>query len=265
MIERLPTGLEVAYDEAGSGIPLLFIHGWPHNRALWSGQLSGLATQARCIAPDLRGFGGTTVAGPWSIDRFADDLAALLDGLGVERAVVCGLSMGGYVALAMLRRHRARLRALILTSKRATADSAESREKRMRLIEFVGEHGVESLAVRQLRAMVGATTLESRPLVREALLRMMAGAPPDGVVGALRAMADRPDATLLLPTIGVPTLVVGGAEDGFTPPVELRAMAAQIPHSRFELIAGAGHACAYELPGAFNHVVGEFLSGLRFN
>ena len=265
MIERLPIGLEVAYDEAGSGIPLLFIHGWPHNRTLWAGQLSGLATQARCIAPDLRGFGGTTVAGPWSIDRFADDLAALLDGLEVERAVVCGLSMGGYVALAMLRRHRARLRALILTSTRATADSAESREKRMRLIEFVEEHGVEALAGRQLKAMVGATTFESRPLVREALLRMMAAAPQDGVVGALRAMADRPDATLLLPTIGVPTLVVGGAEDGFTPPEELRAMAAQIPHSRFELIAGAGHACAYELPAAFNHVVSEFLSGLRFN
>ena len=265
MIATLPTGLEVAFDEAGSGIPLLFIHGWPHNRTLWAGQLSGLATQARCIAPDLRGFGGTTVAGPWSIDRFADDLASLLDARQVERAVVCGLSMGGYVALAMLRRHRSRLRALVLTSTRATADSAEAREKRRRLIAFVEQHGVDALAGRQLRTMVGETTFERRPLVRESLRRMMEAAPKEGVIGALRAMADRPDATLLLPTIGVPTLVVGGAEDGFTPPEELRAMAAQIPHSRFELIAGAGHACAFERPAAFNHVVNEFLSGLRFN
>jgi pimeloyl-ACP methyl ester carboxylesterase len=99
--------------------------------------------------------------------------------------------------------------------------------------------------------------------VRESLREMMAGAPTAGVIGALRAMAERPDATDLLPTIDIPTLVVGGAEDGFTPPDELRAMAARIPRSRFELLAGGGHVCAYERPGAFNHVVGEFLSGLR--
>ena len=121
MIERLPDGLEVAYDDVGRGTALLFIHGWPHNRTLWAGQVSGLSTLARCIAPDLRGFGGTTVRGPYSIDQYADDLAALLDARAVDRAVVCGLSMGGYVALAMLRRHRVRVRALILTSTRATA------------------------------------------------------------------------------------------------------------------------------------------------
>jgi 3-oxoadipate enol-lactonase len=259
MIELLPGKLEVAYDEAGSGPPLLFIHGWPHNRTLWAGQLSGLATQARCFAPDLRGFGGSTVREPYSIAQYADDLAALLDARGIARAVVCGLSMGGYVALALLRRHRPKVRGLILTSTRATADSDEAREKRARLIEFVRERGVEALAGRQLRAMVGATTFEARPVVLESLRQMMAAAPAAGVIGALGAMAERADATDLLPTIDVPALVIGGAEDGFTPPDELRAMAAQIPDSRFELLAGCGHACAYERPAAFNHVVGEFL------
>ena len=263
MIALLAGGLEVEYDETGRGLPLLFIHGWPHNRTLWAGQMSGLATQARCLAPDLRGFGGSSVMEPYSIAQYADDLAALLDARGIERAVVCGLSMGGYVALAMLRQHRPLLRGLILTSTRATADTAEAREKRARLIAFVEEHGVEALAGRQLRAMVGSTTFESRASVRESLREMMAGAPTAGVIGALRAMAERPDATDLLPTIDIPTLVVGGAEDGFTPPDELRAMAARIPRSRFELLAGGGHVCAYERPGAFNHVVGEFLSGLR--
>jgi pimeloyl-ACP methyl ester carboxylesterase len=265
MIELLASGLEVAYDETGSGVPLLFIHGWPHNRTLWAGQLSGLPTQARCIAPDLRGFGATTVLGPYSIEQYADDLVALLDALGIDRAVVCGLSMGGYAALAMLRRHRTRLRGLILVSTRATADTPEGREKRERLVEFVEAHGVDALAGRQLEAMVGATTFESRPEVRESLRQMMSAAPKEGVIGALRAMAERPDASALLPTIDFPTLVVGGAEDTLTPPDELRAMAAQIPRSRIELLAGGGHVCAYERPGAFNHVVGEYLSGLRFD
>ena len=265
MIELLASGLEVAYDEAGSGIPLLFIHGWPHNRTLWAGQMSGLPTQARCIAPDLRGFGDSSAQEPYTVAQYADDLAALLDARGIERAVVCGLSMGGYVALAMLRRHRSRLRGLVLTSTRATADTVEAREKRARLIEFVGEHGVDALAGRQLKAMVGATTFESRPVVRDALREMMASAPKAGVIGALHAMAERPDATDLLPTIDFPTLVIGGAEDTFTPPDELRAMAALIPRSRFELLAGGGHVCAYERPGAFNHVVSEFLSGLRYD
>lgn len=258
----LPGGLELAYDEAGSGLPMLFIHGWPHNRTLWAAQLSGLPTHARCIAPDLRGFGGSSVTGPYSIEQYADDLAELLDSLGIDRAVVCGLSMGGYVALAMQRRHRARIRALVLASTRATADTPEARAKRLRLIEFVTANGVDALATRQLRAMVGDTTFESRPELRDSLRQLMANAPLEGVVGGLEAMANRRDSTDLLPTIDVPTLVVGGAEDGFTKPDELGSLAEAIPHARLELIAGAGHVCAYERPAAFNHLVTEFLSAL---
>jgi 3-oxoadipate enol-lactonase len=259
MIALLPGNLQLAYDESGSGLPLLFIHGWPHNRSLWAAQLSGLPTHARCIAPDLRGFGGSSVKEPYTMEQYADDLVALLDSFGIDRAVVCGLSMGGYVALAMLRRHRARMRALILTSTRATADTPDGREKRMRLIAFVEEHGVDALATRQLRAMVGATTYDSRFELRESLRRLMAGAPLAGVVGALHAMADRPDSTDLLPTIDFPTLVIGGAEDSFTSPAELGSLAEAIPSARLELIAGAGHVCAYERPAAFNHLIAEFL------
>jgi 3-oxoadipate enol-lactonase len=265
MIVMLAGGLEVAYDDVGAGIPLLFIHGWPHNRTLWAPQLSGLPTQARCLAPDLRGFGGSSVQAPYSIDQYADDLAAFLAMLGVERAVVCGLSMGGYVALAMLRRHRALLRGLILTSTRATADTVEGKEKRARLIEFVRDRGVEALAGRQLKAMVGETTFNSRPDVLEALRQLRADAPSDGVIGALEAMAARPDATSLLGGIDFPTLVVSGAEDSLTPPDEIRALAAAIPRSRLEVIQGGGHVCSYERPAAFNHVVTEFLASLVYD
>lgn len=265
MIAVLAGGLELAYDDVGTGVPLLFIHGWPHNRTLWAAQLNGLPTQARCLAPDLRGFGGSSVEPPYSIDQYADDLAAFLTMLGVERAVVCGLSMGGYVALALLRRHRALLRGLILTSTRATADTPEAKEKRARLIEFVRDRGVEALAGRQLKAMVGETTFNSRPDVLEALRQLMADAPSAGVIGGLEAMASRPDASSLLGGIDFPTLVVSGSEDTFTPPDEVRALAAAIPHSRLEVIQGGGHVCSYERPAAFNHIVGEFLASLVFD
>ena len=258
-------GLEIAYDDVGTGVPLLFIHGWPHNRTLWAPQLSALPTRARCLAPDLRGFGDSSDVAPYSVDQYADDLAALLGLLGVERAVVCGLSMGGYVALAMLRRHRALVRGLILASTRASADSEAMREKRMRLIAFVREHGVDALASRQLRAMVGATTFNTRPDMLEALHQLMASAPEGGVIGGLEAMAGRMDATEQLAGIDIPCLAISGSEDTFTTPEEMRAMADAIPRGRFEVIQGAGHLCGYERPAAFNHVVSEFLAALTYD
>jgi pimeloyl-ACP methyl ester carboxylesterase len=150
----------------------------------------------------------------------------------------------------------------VLASTRAIADTPEGREKRMRLIAFVKEHGVEALAERQLRTMVGPTTYESRPTVRDSLRQLMASASEAGVIGGLRAMADRVDSTDLLATIDLPTLVVGGVEDSFIAPDVQRSLAAAIPESRLELIAGTGHACAYERPAAFNHLVSEFLATL---
>ena len=121
-------GIEIGYDDVGSGIPVAFVHGFPHNRALWSPQVNALVDRARCIAPDLRGFGESSQHGPFTIDQFADDVAMLLRSLGVERAVIAGLSRGGYGAFAMWRRHRSLVRALVLAHTRASADSDEARE-----------------------------------------------------------------------------------------------------------------------------------------
>lgn len=265
MIALLPGGVQLAYDEAGAGTPVVFIHGWPHNRSIWAAQLRGLMGQARSFAVDLRGFGDSTVAPPWSIDAFADDVAAFLGVMGVERAVICGLSMGGYTALSLLRNHPQVVRALVLASTRAAADTPEARAKRMRLIDFVRERGVEALASKQLRAMVGETTVNSRRGVLEGLRVLMASAPEEGVVGALAAMAERPDATGMLPGIECPVMVVSGAEDTFTTPDELARLAAAIPCARLEVIQGAGHVCAFERPAAFNHVMAEFLASLVYH
>ena len=265
MIALLPGGLELAYDEAGSGTPLVLVHGWPLDRTMWAGQLGGLATYARVVAPDLRGFGGSSLRPPYTIDRYADDLAALLDALGLATAVVCGLSMGGYVALSMVRRHRDRVRGLILADTRATADTDEGRENRRKLIAVIEQEGMSALADRQLESMLGRSTRERQPELVDTVRHMMASTPPEGAVGAARAMAERPDSTPMLASIDVPTLVVGGAEDTITPPTVLRAMAAEIRHSRVEILEQAGHVSALERPAAFNHVVSEFVGALLYD
>lgn len=265
MIALLPGGLQLAYDEAGSGTPLLLVHGWPHDRTMWAGQVAGLATYARVIAPDLRGVGESTVTGPYTIDQYADDLVAFLDSLGIASAVVCGLSMGGYIAFSMLRRHRDRIRALVLADTRATADTDEMRANRARLIDLIERDGTAALAARQIEPMLGRSTRERQPLLVETVRRMMASVSPEGAIGALRAMAARPDSTPLLQTIDMPTLVVGGAEDGITPPEVLRSMADSIPKSRIEILEQGGHLCPLERPAAFNHVVSEFLGTLLYD
>jgi 3-oxoadipate enol-lactonase len=262
MIATLPDGLALSYDEAGSGAALLLVHGWPHDRSLWHAQVNGLATHARCVAPDLRGFGATEARAPYSIDQYADDLAALLDALAIPDAVVCGLSMGGYVALAMWRRHRARVRGLVLTGTRAAADSGEQRETRERLVEFVRRSGVDALARQQVDRMLGATTLASRGALSAALRAMMAGTPQDGVIGGQRAMSARADATALLDSIDVPVLVVAGAEDVVIPSAEQRAMAEAIAGARFVEVASAGHLVPFERPAVFNLAVGEMLEAM---
>jgi 3-oxoadipate enol-lactonase len=265
VIALLPGGLQLAYDEAGSGTPLLLVHGWPLDRTMWAGQLGGLARHARVIAPDLRGAGDSTVSGPYTIDQYADDLVALLDSLGIASAVVCGLSMGGYIAFSMLRRHRDRIRALILADTRAAADTDEVRASRARLIALIEQEGTSALAARQIEPMLGRSTRERQPLLVESVRSMMASMPAEGAIGALRAMAERPDSTLLLGAIEVPTLVVGGAEDGITLPDVLRSMAAAIPKSRVEILEQGGHLCPLERPAAFNHVVSEFLGTLLYD
>ncbi len=256
-------GIEIGYDDVGSGLPVVFVHGFPHNRTLWSPQVNALVDRARCIAPDLRGFGETTAAAPFTMDQYADDIAALMDVERVDRAVVAGLSMGGYVAFAFWRRHRERVRALVLSDTRAGADSEEGRRKRQEMIALARERGSGAVADSMIGGMVGKSTRDKSPEIGDAAHSMMASAPVDGVVGALQAMMERPDSTPTLATIDVPTLVVVGEEDTLIPVSESRALNAAIRGSRLEVIAGAGHVSNMERPAAFNHVLSEFLGVLE--
>jgi pimeloyl-ACP methyl ester carboxylesterase len=255
-------GLDVGYDESGGGVPVVFLHGFPHNRSLWAPQTAALAEHARSIAPDLRGFGETRAAPPYSVDQYADDVAALLDALRIDRAVIASLSMGGYIAFALWRRHRRRVRALVLADTRAGADSEEARAKRRELITLARQKGSAAVAEAQIAGMVGKTTREERPEVVDSMRRMLEAAPVRGIVGALEAMMARPDSTLTLTTIDVPTLILVGDEDVLTPVKEAEAMHGAIAGSRLEVIASAGHVSNVEQPDAFNRVLADFLEPL---
>jgi pimeloyl-ACP methyl ester carboxylesterase len=257
-------GVEIGYDDVGTGIPVAFVHGFPHNRALWAPQMGALVDRARCIAPDLRGFGESSKHGPFSIDQFADDVAMLLRGLGIERAVVAGLSMGGYAAFALWRRHRSLVRALVLADTRAGADTVEGRAKRLELIDVARTRGSGAVADNQITGMLGKTTREKRPALIDQVHRMLESAPVDGIVGALEAMMGRIDSTPTLATIDVPTLVVVGQEDVLTPVAEAELLHEAIHGSRLEVIEHAGHMSNLERPAAFNHVVSEFLASLDY-
>jgi pimeloyl-ACP methyl ester carboxylesterase len=260
----LTDGVEIGYDDVGAGIPVAFVHGFPHNRALWSPQVSALVDRARCIAPDLRGFGETSRHGPYTMDQYADDVAMLLRSLGVERAVIAGLSMGGYVAFSLWRRHRSLVRALVLAHTRAGPDTDEGRGKRRALIEVAQTRGSGAVADGQITGMLGKTTREKRPAMIDEVHRMLASAPVEGIVGALEAMMARVDSTETLTTIDVPTLVIAGAEDALIPRSEVDILHEAIRGSRLEVIEQAGHVSNVERPAAFNHLLSEFLASLQY-
>jgi 3-oxoadipate enol-lactonase len=255
----------IAYDDIGYGAPVVFLHAFPLDRTMWAPQTSALASEWRCITIDTRGFGDSTAAGPFGVDRYADDVLAVLEAAGVERATIVGLSMGGYVAFALWRRAPERVRALVLADTRPGADAADTRERRRELIALAREKGVAAVVDRQIVGLLGKTTRDAHGEIETAVRAIGTRATVEGIVGSLEALLARPDSTATLGTISVPTLVVVGDEDVLTPPKEARTMHRAIPRSRLEVIAQAGHLSNMERPAAFNGVLSEFLRSIEGN
>ena len=256
------SGRSVGYDDVGSGDPIVFVHGFPHRRSLWAPQVGALVDRARCITVDLRGFGESAAGGTVTMDAYADDVVRLLDQRKVERSVICGLSMGGYVAFAIWRRHPDRVRGMVLMDTKAGADNPEAIARRKDMITLARERGSAAVADAMIAGMVGKSTREKCPEVVDAVHRMLESAPVDGIIGALEAMMTRPDSTPTLATIDVPTLILVGDEDALTPPKESQIMHEAIRGSRLEVIPSAGHVSNLERPATVNHVLSEFLSSI---
>jgi pimeloyl-ACP methyl ester carboxylesterase len=228
---------------------------------MWEPQLPALLPY-RVILPDFRGFGNTALSAPWFIEHAVDDLFETLASLSIEKSVLVGLSMGGYVALRAIEKHPARVKGLVLCDTRAEADTNESKIKRAAAVDFVRTRGVAPFLEPFLNDALAPKTKAEKPKVVEFLKSVALKSTPDAVMAALAALASRGDSTAALSTIKVPTTVFLGSQDKITPLPLAEAMRARIPGAELHVIPDAGHFSNAENPEAFNERLVSFLKRL---
>ena len=256
------------YLEAGSGRVLVLLHAFPLSADQWLPQVHKVPQGWRFIAPDLRGFRGAGVAfedpggATLSIDDYADDVIALLAHLDIPRAVIGGLSMGGYVAFGLLRRAPQRLAGLLLSNTRSADDSGEARAGRDRMIALAATDGVEGIAREMVPRLIGKTSQHTQPDLVEAVRRLILMNSASGISTALAALRDRPESTPILSSITVPTLVIAGAEDAVVGTAEAEGMHRAIPGSSFVVLPYAGHLSNLEDPLGWRRALDEWLGGI---
>lgn len=239
---------------------LLLIHAFPLDASMWQPQVDGLNIARPIVAPHLPGFGGAPTAGPvTTVDAMADACAEAARAAGLDRVVVCGLSMGGYAALAMWRRHRRMVVGLVLANTRAGADDEAARGRRANLAARLRAEG-SGFLVESPPPLLSANAPTA---LLERVKRIIAAQPAEGIAAASLGMAERPDAGDLLPRLDIPTMVITASADTLIPPQVTREMADAIPGSEFRVIEGAGHLSNLEAPEAFNALLREFLAQRR--
>jgi pimeloyl-ACP methyl ester carboxylesterase len=253
----------LAVHTPGSGLPVLLLHGFPFDHAMWAGQ-DPLADDVRLIVPDQRGFGQSPGPPPASIAQLADDAVALLDALHVtEPAVICGLSMGGYVAEQVAARYPHRVRALILVDTKLEADTPEARVARAKLAATVTRVGQEAVAEAMIPNLLARSDAgrgrPGRAAVEDYLRRTIHATPVATITAALAALAARPDMVDPMRVVTVPTLLVVGAEDMITPPDCMERAERVFPRPRLLIMPHCGHMAPLEDPATFNAAVREFL------
>jgi pimeloyl-ACP methyl ester carboxylesterase len=273
--------IDLAYDDRGQGPTLVFLHGYPFNRAMWQGQIEFFSARGfRCVAPDLRGLGESsdklqaaesrplkretarqaeahqTIT---TMQEMARDAALLMDALKIERAAICGLSMGSYVALEFIRLFGSRADALILAGARAQAADEDEQRSRQQQAEQALKNGITPVADVMLPKLFARRTLAEKPDVVARVREMILGTSPAGAAAAQRGMAARRDHSPFLSAITIPTLIIAGAEDSIRSPEDAEFLHEQISGSRLETIKEAGHLMNIEQPQIFNNIVLDFL------
>jgi len=255
----------LGYDDHGIGLPILFLPAFPLNRTMWQGELISLLNDERyrLIALDWRGFGDSEITDPIStMELFADDVAGLMDSLGIQQAVLCGLSMGGYASFAFLRKYPQRVSGLILADTRPGADTTEARANRENVARIAETQGTEAIADLQVPRVLAEYTRLHHPEVEMRVRQMIEAATVQGIAAASRGMAQRADSTELLASITCPTLVIVGEQDTLTPPNVAQDYAAQISGAQLVVITNAGHLSSLEQPEAFLQAVRGFLGSI---
>ncbi len=235
--------IQLSVEEAGQGTPVVLLHGFPLDHTIWQPLIPLLQERARLIMPDLRGFGGTPAPeGVYTMREMADDVLAMLDRMEIEQAIIAGHSMGGYIALAFAQAYPQRVLGLGFVATHAAADTPENYANRMNNARKVAHKGVDFLAKEM------SQKITARPDLVEPIRQIMAKAPRQGVIGALKGMAERPDSTGLLSSIRAPSVVIHGAEDKFVTLEKAQDMAQLLPRAWLVQVPHAGHMPMMEAP-----------------
>jgi pimeloyl-ACP methyl ester carboxylesterase len=252
----------IFYTEEGpaGGLPVLFLHGFPFNHTMWLGQLKAVGAFCRGVAYDIKGHGLSDVGdGQYSIEAHVDDLIAILDTLGIDRAVIAGLSMGGYITLRALERNPERFLAAVLCDTRSEPDTSEARVRRFEGVKTVKREGSALFADTFVKAVFAPESFTRKPDAVAMIHRIIEATPPLSLAGTLLALASRTDTTPSLGKIRIPTLILVGEHDAVTPVDASRSMHELIAGSELHVIPGAGHMSNLENPEAFNEKLTAFL------
>lgn len=257
--------IQISYDDIGEGkIPVIFLHGYPFDKTMWRLQLDALKSSNRVIACDIRGFGASkNEESPFRIDLFADDLIAFMDKLAIDKAVICGLSMGGFIALNALKRFPSRFEALILCDTQCIADTPEVKEKRYQIIDEIAAYGVNNFNERFIKSVFHKDSLSNKKELVDALRSVVFANSQHTITMGQTALAGRSETCSILGEITIPTLIICGREDTVTPLEQSEFMNKQIKGSVLKVIDNAGHVSNLEQPDEFNKHLFDFLTSIN--
>ena len=246
-----------------NALTVTFLHGFPFSHAMWSSQLEAVGRMYRAVTYDIRGHGESIVGdGQYMIEGHVDDLCSVLDHLKIEKTVLVGLSMGGYIALRAMERHAHRFQALVLCDTRSEADSSEGKVKRWGDVSSVKKNGSQTFADEFVKRIFAPETYAKKPGVVEAIRQTIRRTPPLSIAGTLIALAARTDTSPSLPSIKIPTMILVGEHDVITPLAAAQAMHERIAGSEMHIVPDAGHLSNLENPDFFNEKLLYFLKKL---
>lgn len=253
------------YNDVGAGsLPVIFLHGFPFDKTMWDAQLDFLKSSFRLIACDIRGFGNSKdEESALSIDLYGDDLIMFMDKLNIEKAIVCGLSMGGYIALNVINRFPTRFEAVILCDTQCNADSFEAKEKRYRIINEIEDDGANKFNEGFIKKVFHKNSITNKREIVGQLRQVVFSNSPQIICHGLAALANRSETCSMLSEITIPTLIICGREDEVTPLVQSEFMHKNINGSIMHVIDNAGHVSNLEQPHEFNKHLYDFLTSLN--
>lgn len=253
--------INLSYDDVGEGnIPIVFLHGFPFDKSMWQEQLDYLKMTHRVIAFDIRGFGKSKdEESHLSMDLFANDLILFIDKLGLDKVIICGLSMGGYIALNAMKRFPSRFEALILCDTQCISDSHDVKTKRYQTIADINEYGETNFNEGFIKNVFHEDSITNKPELVEQLRSVVFSNSKHIITQGLIALAERPETCSILEEITIPTLIICGREDIVTPLEESKYLNKNIKGSVLHVINNVGHVSNLEQPSKFNKLLRDFL------